>query len=61
VVVPSECMAKRYDDDEVPIVKKHICIVCKRSGRTGTKSLVADGWLDTAKGLVCPACPEPEA
>ena len=53
-------MAKRYNDDEVPIVKKHSCIVCKRSGRTGTKSLVDGGWLDTAKGLVCPACPTPE-
>lgn len=54
-------MAKRYEDDEVPIVKKHACIVCKRSGRSGTKSLVSEGWLEVKGGLVCPACPEPEA
>ncbi len=60
MVVPSECMAKRYDKDEVPIVEKHDCIACDRIGRTGAKSLVADGWLSTSKGLLCPSCPSPE-
>lgn len=49
---------KRYDEDDKPIVKKHQCQVCKRTARIGTKSLIADGWLDTKSGLVCPACPE---
>lgn len=48
---------KRYKDGE-ELPKKHKCLICGRRGRTGTKSLVANGWLKTTKGLVCPSCPD---
>ena len=49
---------KRYTADDKPIVKKHSCKVCGRHARTGTKSLIADGWLEVKSGIVCPQCPE---
>jgi hypothetical protein len=51
---------KRYNSDDLPVVKKHSCEVCGRKARMGTKSLVSDGWLKTKDGLICPSCPEHE-
>ena len=43
-------MAKRYTEDDLPIVEKRDCIVCGRHARGGIEKLVSNGWLTTTKG-----------
>lgn len=51
-------MAKRYTQDDLPIIPKRDCIVCGRAARGSAHKLVSNGWLMTTKGIVCPACPD---
>ena len=50
-------MAKRYTEDDLPIVEKRTCALCDMVARGSVDKLVANGWLTTSKGLICPACP----
>jgi len=49
---------KRYTEDDAPVFRKAMCLVCGRRANVDEATLKGGGWLDTTHGWVCPGCPD---